>query len=89
MSPSSGPDSGGTSITITGTNFYGQPMVTAGGVACTSVTVVDVNHITCITSPHTAGVVDVVVDVPGLVQVYAVGGFEYLAPIPVPQTGGR
>src|SRR5262249_27033702 len=39
VSPTSGPPSGGTSVTVTGTNFTGATAVTFGSVAATSFTV--------------------------------------------------
>ena len=62
LSPNSGPGSGGTAVTITGTGFVsgGSLGVTFGGNAATAVTVVNANTITCTTPPHASGVVDVV-----------------------------
>lgn len=61
VNPSSGPVEGGTSVTITGTNFTGASSVTIGGVAATDVTVVNSTTITAITPAGTAGAKDVVV----------------------------
>lgn len=50
ITPGFGPASGGTAVTITGTNFdpvRGATVVELNGVACTSVNVVDSNTITC------------------------------------------
>ena len=49
VSPSSGPESGGTPVTITGTGFVAGATVKIGGVTCTGPTVVDANTITCTT----------------------------------------
>jgi hypothetical protein len=77
--PNNGPISGGTAVTITGSNFTGVSSVTIGGVAATSVSVPNANTITCVTPAH----------VPGLVSigVTAIGGgatgvnlFTYIAP---------
>jgi uncharacterized protein YhjY with autotransporter beta-barrel domain len=65
IAPNSGPTSGGTSVTITGTNFTGATSVTIGGAAATSVTVVDPTTITATTPAGTAGARDVVVTTPG------------------------
>ena len=65
VSPSSGPLAGGTSITITGTNLTGATGVTVGGVAATSVVVVNATSITALTPVGTAGSKDVVVNTPG------------------------
>ncbi|MEY3142913.1 MAG: hypothetical protein RLY21_1406, partial [Planctomycetota bacterium] len=67
VSPSAGPAAGGTPITITGTNFYGgstPPTVTVGGVAATSVTVVNATTITASTPAGTLGAKTVSVTTP-------------------------
>lgn len=62
VSPATGPVSGGTAITLTGTLYKPSATVTIGGVACTSVVVVSATSITCATGAHTnPGAVDVVV----------------------------
>jgi hypothetical protein len=61
VTPASGPAAGNTLITIKGSSFSPGSTVTAGGVACTSVTVVSDSKITCRTGAHTAGAVSVVV----------------------------
>ncbi len=65
VSPSSGPISGGTSVTVTGANFTGATGVTIGGVAATSVTVVSSTSITCTTPAGSAGTASVLVTTPG------------------------
>jgi len=45
VSPASGPSAGGTGVTIAGTDFEDGAVVTIGGVAATSVNVLDFNHI--------------------------------------------
>jgi hypothetical protein len=65
VSPTSGPTGGGTSVTITGTNFTGATAVTFGGVSATGITVVNSTTITATTPAHAAGTVDVVVTTPG------------------------
>lgn len=70
VSPNTGPAAGGTSVTITGTNFtdgggaWAASAVNFGGVAATSVVVVNATTITCV-SPAGSGVVDVTVVTPG------------------------
>jgi formylglycine-generating enzyme required for sulfatase activity len=59
IAPASGPTSGGTQITLTGTNLSGATSVTVGGVAATSVQVVSPTTVTAITPAGTAGVYDV------------------------------
>lgn len=70
-SPNNGSAAGGTSVTITGTNFFAPTSsfptaitATFGGTAATSVTFVSSTSITCVTPAHAAGVVNVVVTNP-------------------------
>ena len=65
ITPASGPTSGGTSVTITGTGFTGATAVTFGGTAATSYTVNSATSITVTTPAHAAGAVNVVVSTPG------------------------
>src|SRR5439155_11801308 len=66
LSPTSGPTGGGTSVTITGTNFITGASVTFGGTAATGVTVNSATSITA-SSPSTTtpGPVDVRVTTSG------------------------
>ena len=61
ISPTSGTTSGGTPVTISGTNFASGATVTFGGTAATNVVVVSSTTITATTPAHSAGVVNVVV----------------------------
>lgn len=63
IDPTSGPDSGGTAVTIYGSDFttVGATLVAFDGLAATSIVVVDATTITCNTPAHPAGVVDVMV----------------------------
>ena len=61
VSPTSGPTSGGTPVTISGTNFVSGATVTFGGTAATNVVVVSSTSITATTPAQSAGVVNVVV----------------------------
>jgi len=65
ISPNSGPVSGGTSVTLTGTNFTGATSVTFGENAATNVTVVDATTLTATTPAHALGAVSVIVTTPG------------------------
>ena len=65
ISPTSGPTAGGTSVTITGTNFTGATSVTIGGAAATGLSVVNATTITATTPAHAAATVDVAVTTPG------------------------
>jgi hypothetical protein len=65
ISPTSGPSAGGTSVTITGTNFTGATGVTIGGAAATSFVVVNNTSITAVTPAGTPGTASVVVTTSG------------------------
>ncbi len=80
ISPSEGPIAGGTSVTITGTNFTGATAVTFGGVDATSFSVTDSEHITAVTpSTSSAETVDVVVTTPAGTGT-GTGLYTYLVP---------
>lgn len=59
ISPTSGGIAGGTTVTITGTNFFSGSTVDIGGSACTSVTILSTTSLTCVTAAVPAGTVDV------------------------------
>ncbi|WP_460573979.1 IPT/TIG domain-containing protein [Humibacter soli] len=61
IDPSSGPQTGGTVVTITGTGFTGASGVTFDGIDGTNLTVVSDTEIQVTTPAHTPGPVDVVV----------------------------
>ena len=63
--PSSGTTAGGQAVTIAGTGFQPDAMVTVGGVAATGVVVASATSLTAVTPHHPAGVVDVAVINPG------------------------
>ncbi|HLG91434.1 MAG TPA: IPT/TIG domain-containing protein [Acidimicrobiales bacterium] len=65
ISPTSGPTSGGTTVTITGTNLSGASAVSFGSTAATSFTVNSSTQITATSPPEPAGTVDVTVTTPG------------------------
>jgi hypothetical protein len=65
VAPTTGPNTGGTSVTITGTNFAPGATVTFAGAPATDVTFVNATTITATTPPHAMGSVDVVVTVNG------------------------
>ncbi len=62
--PSFGPDTGGTAVSIAGTNFLSGVTVTLGGIPATSVAVVSSTTLTAITPAHAAGAVDVTITNP-------------------------
>ena len=66
ISPASGLTSGGTTITLNGSNFLGASSVTVGGVAATSVNVVSASVLTAVTPAGSIGsAVSVSVTTPG------------------------
>ena len=65
VSPTTGPTTGGTSVTITGTNFTGATAVTFGATAATTFTVNSATSITATSPAEAAGTVDVTVTTPG------------------------
>ncbi len=80
LSATAGPLAGGTSVTITGTGFLGQPIVDFGGTAATNVTLVSSTQITATSPPNAAGPVDVTVnDLGGTSATSAADQFTYLA----------
>ena len=86
ISPTSGTSAGGTSVTITGTNFISGATVTIGGSSCTSVVVVSSTSITCTTPSGTAGPQNVVVATGVSPNATLTGGFTYVAPPAAPAT---
>lgn len=58
ISPTSGIASGGTAITITGTGFQSNAVVSIGGVPATSVVIVDDKHVTAVTPGLPPGTLD-------------------------------
>jgi large repetitive protein len=78
IAPHVGPVTGGTRVTISGTNFTGTTSVTFGGTAANlAACSVSTTTITCSTPAHAAGVVDVIVTTPGG-SATSTGGFTYL-----------
>ena len=82
ISPTSGPTSGGTAVTITGTNFAAGATVTICGVPATNVQVPSSTQITAMTGAGAAGTGDVSVTVNGQTGRLP-GGFTYLAAVSV------
>jgi hypothetical protein len=84
ISPNTGSTSGGTSVTITGTNFLAGASVTIGGTAATNVVVASGTSITAVTGAHAAGVVDVTVTNADNQSGSLANGFTYATPPPNP-----
>jgi hypothetical protein len=86
ITPGSGATSGGTNVTITGTNFTGATAVTFGGAAATSVVVINSTTITATTPAHAAARVDVVVTAPSGIGI-GTGLFTYNSTADITVTG--
>ena|GEM_PF-1791313 len=96
VAPSNGPQSGGTPITITGTNFLAGATATIGGVACSGLSVNSATSISCMTQAGGPGLSDIVVtNTDGQagtgVSLYTNNPapvFSIVNPSNVPETGG-
>jgi hypothetical protein len=80
VSPNSGSTPGGTSVTITGTNFVATPAVTFGGSNATAEAFVNSTTLTATVPAHSAGLVDVVVTNPDAQTGTLSNGYAYLPP---------
>jgi acid phosphatase len=87
VSPTSGPASGGTTVTISGTGFAVGATVSFGGTAATNVNVVGSTTITAVTPAHASGAVNVVVTNPGGQNATSTNGYSY-ATAPAPTVSG-
>jgi IPT/TIG domain len=97
VSPKSGPESGGTTVTVSGQGFTGATQVDFAGVSAPSISVVSDSKITA-TSPPGAGTVNVTVVTPnGASATNPADRFTYIAPVPTvtgvspgsgPESGG-
>lgn len=76
--PAGGSTVGGTVVTLTGANFTPGSTVTFGGLAATSVSVVNSTQITATVPAHAAATVDVVVTTTGDTA-FVPGGYTYAA----------
>jgi len=65
LSQSNGPVSGGTTVTITGSNLTGTTSVTVGAAAATGITVLSNTSVSFVAPAKTAGTYDVVLSTPG------------------------
>ena len=82
VSPASGPERGGTTVTVTGRGFAGATEVDFGGIRASSMTVDSSTQITA-TSPSGAGSVNVtVVTANGASRTSQADKFIYIAPVP-------
>ena len=92
VSPTTGPTSGGTAVTITGANFATGSTVAFGANAATAVIVVNSTTIMATTPAHAAGAVSVKVTNTDGQSATLANGFTYIAPAPTvtsasPNTG--
>ncbi len=82
ISPTSGPTTGGTSVTITGTNFASGATVMFGTVTATAVTVGSTTSITATSPAESAGTVNVTVTTAGGTSATSSADqFTYVTPI--------
>jgi hypothetical protein len=79
ISPGSGPTSGGTPVTMAGTNFAHNATLTFGGAPATNVIVINTHTLTAVTPAHLAGVVNIVLTNPDGPTATLGSGFTYLA----------
>ncbi len=88
LAPTSGPEAGGTSVVITGTQLTGATAVSFGATSATGFTVDSATQITA-TAPAGYGTVNVTVTTPsGTSATGPADQFTYIAPIPVPTVTG-
>lgn len=87
INPTVGPTIGGTGFQLTGTNFIGATGVTFGGVAATSVNVVNSTTVTGVTPAHGVGAVDVEITAPGEIATLT-NGYTYQATAVGQSSGG-
>jgi uncharacterized repeat protein (TIGR01451 family) len=78
VTPGSGPESGGTEVTVDGTNLTTETTVEIGGVPCEPVIFVTTSQLICTTGPQDPGVFDVVVTTADGQTATLVGGFTYI-----------
>jgi hypothetical protein len=77
VSPDSGPDAGGTSVTVNGSGFAAGATLTFGGTSAANIAVVNSTTITAVTPPRAAGPVDVIVRNPDNQTGVLNSGFTY------------
>lgn len=91
VTPNTGSSSGGTAVTITGSNFKTGATVTFGGASASNVVVVNSNQVTCTTPAHFPSSVDVRVTNPDAQYGVLLNGFTFIstaAQVSLPTTGG-
>jgi hypothetical protein len=95
VTPSTGPASGGETVTLLGTGFEAGAAVAFGGTMAATVEFVNSTNLTVLTPPSIAGTVDVLLTNADGQSVALTNGFTYLAPsgaapsiVSVRQSGG-
>ncbi|WP_174997230.1 IPT/TIG domain-containing protein [Pandoraea iniqua] len=84
VTPNTGPTTGGTAVTVTGTGFTGATALKFGAVAGSSVTVVSATQITAVSPPGTSGVTNITVTTPnGTSSTTPANQFTYTSPVAV------
>ena len=87
ISPTSGPDAGGTTVTITGTDLSGATDVEFGGTPASDFSADGPTHLTA-TAPPGTGTVDITITTPsGTSTTSNADQYTYIAPRVVQQTG--
>jgi hypothetical protein len=86
VSPTSGPSTGGTPITLTGSNFVSGATVRVGGTAATGVSFVNTSTLQATTPAGTVGAQSVQVTNPGGYSVTLPSAFTYTSATPVAPT---
>lgn len=79
ISPVQGPASGGTTVTISGSNFKTGARVTFGGAAASSVAIISSSQITCVTPVQVPSVADVIVTNPNNASSTLNAAFTYVS----------
>lgn len=79
VSPNFGPAAGGTSVTITGTDFVATPAVTFGGTAATGEVRINSTTLTATVPAHATGLVNVAVTNPDAQSGTLTNGYFYAA----------
>ncbi|HET9551663.1 MAG TPA: IPT/TIG domain-containing protein, partial [Anaeromyxobacteraceae bacterium] len=84
LAPATGPETGGTVVTLTGSSFSAQATATFGGSPAT-VTAASVTSLTVVAPPHAPGAVEVAVANPDGQRSALAGAYAYVAvPAPAP-----
>jgi alpha-tubulin suppressor-like RCC1 family protein len=86
ISPTTGPTTGGMTVTITGTSLDAVNSVKIDGKDCTSINIINETRITCVTPSNTAGRKNVVVGTPYGTSSTLYYSYEYILP-PIPNYG--